>query len=532
MAGAGGGEDGGKDLMSPAEMKPLLVQSKRKPVSCAVGMTKDKQGVLLLDRKVKPRKLMAELKSRAKSEGVDLDMVSVRFGRVAVGTDDGTAVFTLNKAAPAALRMKLVEKLRPAGVRKVELGVDEGLEDEGDEEAEDGGTAAAGHGAGRGEAGAGAGQDTAGAGGGGRGGAGDGAGGGAGGEGAGTGQAAGPGRQAQAGPGGPDVGGPGTGDHGTGDHGTGDPGTGSDAAPGPGAGRGAPDKAAVTRRLAELVKRMIAALPVNPPNAAEMKAAASAGYKAVQSGDLAAASQAADTLERLLGETDGGDETDPTAPRAPGAVNGSTMPVAAPGAGEAHDGAAASAADNTTGTVGSPGGGTVAPLGTFPTTNGASLAEAGSEAPALAPGLARRGPSDPLLAKAAQAWRATRAKVQSEITAAVKEATSHHGQDSDEGEVVRKAFESVLRKLDDRLAAKLEQAVKASDGAAHAKLVSEAQGTIKEYQTFIDGSPLVAELDKNPYHPVTVRKTMDAALAVLSKAVQGGGGRAAADVQG
>lgn len=149
MADAGGG----KDLMSAAEMKPLLVQSKRKPVSCAVGMTKDKQGVLLLDRKVKPRKLMAELKSRAKGEGVDVDMVSVRFGRVVV--DDGTAMFTVNKPAPAALRVRLVEKLRPAGVRKVEIGVDEKLEDEGDEEEADGGEADGGEaGSARGSAGA------------------------------------------------------------------------------------------------------------------------------------------------------------------------------------------------------------------------------------------------------------------------------------------------------------------------------------------------------------------------------------------
>ena len=126
-------------IMSRDEMKPLLLLSKREPVSCAVGLTRDKQGTLLLHRKTKPRKLMAELKRQATAAGLDLDAASLRFGRANVDAGDaGTVRFAINKAAPAALRMKLVEQLRPAGFQKCELVVDGTLESEPDEDVPEG----------------------------------------------------------------------------------------------------------------------------------------------------------------------------------------------------------------------------------------------------------------------------------------------------------------------------------------------------------------------------------------------------------
>ncbi|HLB96882.1 MAG TPA: hypothetical protein VJK90_04420, partial [Acetobacteraceae bacterium] len=52
-------------IMSPAEMKPLLMLSKHQPVSAVVGMTKDKDGVILLSRRLKPKKLLVQLKADA-----------------------------------------------------------------------------------------------------------------------------------------------------------------------------------------------------------------------------------------------------------------------------------------------------------------------------------------------------------------------------------------------------------------------------------------------------------------------------------
>ena len=287
------GETGG-DLMAAAELRPVLMQSKRKPVSCAVGLTKDKQAVVLLDRKMKPRKLMAEFKSRAKSAGLELDMTSVRFGRVALQGEDGTAAFTVNKAAPKAMEVGLTRKLRPAGVRKVEIGVDAKLEDE-DEDGQDGAGAAEADGAGGGAgaapgvaaglgavagrgaapgAGATAGQASGGVaaqGGPARGSVDAGLDAGT----AGSAGAAGRGTPAaQAGPSGEDPGGP-AGNSVTDEH----------DSPGD-AGAGAPPgKAAIARRLAGLVQRMVAALPGNPPGAAAIRAAAVAGRAAVKSGD-------------------------------------------------------------------------------------------------------------------------------------------------------------------------------------------------------------------------------------------------------
>ncbi len=70
-------EDASGSLMSPAEMKPLLLLSKRDPVSAVIGLTKAKDGVVFLTKKVRPRKLMAQMKKRAADARLDLEMTSL-----------------------------------------------------------------------------------------------------------------------------------------------------------------------------------------------------------------------------------------------------------------------------------------------------------------------------------------------------------------------------------------------------------------------------------------------------------------------
>ena len=120
------------DIMSPAEMKPLLMLSKHQPVSAVVGMTKDKDGVILLSRRLKPRKLLAQLKADARKAKVDLDITSLRFGKAEVDTDkdSGLVMFTVNKDAPGALRMKLLELIKRVPLAKVEIDVDAKIEDQ------------------------------------------------------------------------------------------------------------------------------------------------------------------------------------------------------------------------------------------------------------------------------------------------------------------------------------------------------------------------------------------------------------------
>jgi len=154
LAAGGGGSKEGRDgkggdgkskggdspgLMLPAELKPLLKLSRRRPVSCAVVLTKDRQGVALLDRKVKPRKLAATLKARAKAAGLELDPSTIRFGRASVdgASDSARVVFKVHKDAPAAMGRAMLPLLRPVGFQRCEFVTDAALEDE-PEDGEDG----------------------------------------------------------------------------------------------------------------------------------------------------------------------------------------------------------------------------------------------------------------------------------------------------------------------------------------------------------------------------------------------------------
>ena len=108
------------NIMSPAEMKPLLMLSKREPVNAVIGMTKDHEGVILLSKRIKPKKLMAQLKTDARKSKIELDLTSLRFGKAEVDADkeSGLVMFTVNTDAPGALRTKLLELVEARAVRE------------------------------------------------------------------------------------------------------------------------------------------------------------------------------------------------------------------------------------------------------------------------------------------------------------------------------------------------------------------------------------------------------------------------------
>ncbi|HSZ89380.1 MAG TPA: hypothetical protein VK822_08375, partial [Acetobacteraceae bacterium] len=89
-------------IMEPGEMKPLLALSKREPVHAAVGITSDGDGIILLDKKKKPKKVLAELKASAAKAKIQLQPSTLRFGKAEVDTDydSGMVRFFLNKEAP------------------------------------------------------------------------------------------------------------------------------------------------------------------------------------------------------------------------------------------------------------------------------------------------------------------------------------------------------------------------------------------------------------------------------------------------
>jgi hypothetical protein len=128
---------GADEIMSPGEMKPILALAKRgNPAACVIALTKDKEGVILLDKRKKPKKLLADMRKQAGILGLELETTTLRFGHAVVDADEDASLltFTVNKDAPGAMRPKLLERIKKAGFSKIEIVVDVGLENESEED--------------------------------------------------------------------------------------------------------------------------------------------------------------------------------------------------------------------------------------------------------------------------------------------------------------------------------------------------------------------------------------------------------------
>ena len=123
-------------IMESGKMKPLLALSKREPVQVAIGLTTDGDAVMLLDKKAKPRKVLAMMRADAAKAKLQLNGASLRFGRAEVDTDYDPSMVRLfvNKEAPGNMRVKLVELVRRIPYQKVEINVDPALEEESEDE--------------------------------------------------------------------------------------------------------------------------------------------------------------------------------------------------------------------------------------------------------------------------------------------------------------------------------------------------------------------------------------------------------------
>jgi hypothetical protein len=129
-------EPASDSIMAPDKMKPLLALSKREPVQAAIGLTADGEGVILLDKKLKPKKLLALLKASAAKQRIQLQPSTLRFGKAEVDTDydPGMVRFFVNKDPPGNMRVKLVEVVKRIPYQKVELNVDVAFEEELDDD--------------------------------------------------------------------------------------------------------------------------------------------------------------------------------------------------------------------------------------------------------------------------------------------------------------------------------------------------------------------------------------------------------------
>jgi hypothetical protein len=129
-------EPASDSFMAPDKMKPLLALSKREPVQAAIGLTADGEGVILLDKKLKSKKVLALLKATAAKQKIQLQPSTLRFGKAEVDTDydPGMVRFFVNKDPPGNMRVKLVEVVKRIPYQKVELNVDTSFENESEED--------------------------------------------------------------------------------------------------------------------------------------------------------------------------------------------------------------------------------------------------------------------------------------------------------------------------------------------------------------------------------------------------------------
>src|SRR5258708_26084897 len=125
-------------IMTADKMKPLLALSKHEPLHAAIALTNDGEGLILLDKKAKPKKVMSMLRADAAKAKIALNNATVRFGRAEVDTeyDSGMVRFFINKDAPGNMRVKLVEVVKRIAYQKVEINVDPSLELEPEEDEE------------------------------------------------------------------------------------------------------------------------------------------------------------------------------------------------------------------------------------------------------------------------------------------------------------------------------------------------------------------------------------------------------------
>lgn len=117
-------------IMGVDKIKPLLTSSKQEPVQAAIALTADGDGLILLDKRKKPRAVMAQLKASAAKAKLQLQPSTLRFGRAEVDTeyDPSMVRFFINKEAPGNMRAPLVEVVKRSAYQKVEFNIDLALE--------------------------------------------------------------------------------------------------------------------------------------------------------------------------------------------------------------------------------------------------------------------------------------------------------------------------------------------------------------------------------------------------------------------
>jgi hypothetical protein len=149
-------------------------------------------------------------------------------------------------------------------------------------------------------------------------------------------------------------------------------------------------------------------------------------------------------------------------------------------------------------------------------TSGAAAANSG-------PAARKEPASQKTIANARIAWIATRQKVEADLDklhAAFTKAFKGHHMEADLTGVFRQRVDTVLDTLDENLAHMLNDLNDTSDMAERSNLVDGAHALIAKYVDHIDTDKTIEQLDRNPFIPVAIRKTMEATLTTLSRAIR------------
>ena len=110
--------------MDRMEIRQLLRLAAGHPLRAAIALSPDGKAIIVLDRHKQPRALDRELKEQLPGGRLH------RFGTFSADEDDRKmARFVLNRAAPGMAR-RLVKALKGTGLRRVEITLEDGTEDE------------------------------------------------------------------------------------------------------------------------------------------------------------------------------------------------------------------------------------------------------------------------------------------------------------------------------------------------------------------------------------------------------------------
>jgi hypothetical protein len=86
-----------------------------------------------------------------------------------------------------------------------------------------------------------------------------------------------------------------------------------------------------------------------------------------------------------------------------------------------------------------------------------------------------------------------------------------------EAQAATRQLDAVLKTLDESLADKLDEGLNATDDATRSRINSQASALIAKYLSFIHTNDLMAEIDDNPFVPLSTQETLSSMLRDLDR---------------